>query len=224
MTETGKSRTATWLIGLAIVAGFGLELLNGAWNDGDKLAEMGAIRYWDVMVEGEYWRLVAAMFLHAGWLHLAVNLLSLGQLGRLYELMFGTRRFVLIYFASGLAASVTTLLRSGGPSVGASGAIFGILGAFIFSIRRSPRWRNERFAKAILPQLIFWMIANLVIGMSVPRIDNAAHVGGLVAGLLLGALLPPHRTPPPPPAQVVIDVTPYDEGSFGDPAVRRDDR
>jgi rhomboid protease GluP len=158
---------------------------------------------------GEVWRLVTAMFLHAGLLHLTVNVFSLFMLGRLYEQMFGTRRFLVIYFVSGLAASLASVVWSTGlPSVGASGAIFGVLGAFIFSIRRSPLWRNHPVGRSLVAQAIFNMILNIILTWTVPQIDKAGHVGGLVCGLLLGAILPPLVGPPPPPRSTVIDVTP----------------
>ena len=180
------------------------------------LAYYGAVIADRIVYEQEYWRLITAVFLHAGALHLLVNLIALFQLGKLYEIMFGTRRFVLIYCASGLGGTIASAIHNAGPSVGASGAIFGILGAFIFSVRRSPLWRHDRTARSLVAQCVFWMIANLVIGFTVPhienapRIDNAAHLGGLAAGLLLGLLLP-HRLPPPPPARTTIDVLPYDD-------------
>lgn len=200
----------------AILVGFGIEILTGALTDGEKLAQLGAIVHDYIVDRHQYWRLLSAMFLHGngtlggGLLHLAVNLIALVQLGRLYELMFGTKRFLLIYFATGLAASLTSMLHNEGASVGASGAIFGLMGAFIFSVRRSPRWRHERAARGIVQQVVFWTLANIAIGFQFPQIDNAAHLGGLVAGVILGMLLP-HREPPPPPAQVVIDVMPRND-------------
>jgi rhomboid protease GluP len=214
MVSRKPSTPATWGLTIAILAGFAIEIVTGAWKDGEQLARLGAIVSEWVIRDGQYWRLVSAMFLHGDGtvrgdlLHLGVNLWALWQLGRLYEIMFGTRRFVLIYFVTGIAASITSLLHNAGASVGASGAIFGILGALISSIRRSPRFRHERWAKGVIQQLVFWIIVNIAIGMSFPQIDMAAHLGGLVAGLLLGALLPQHD-PPPPPAQVTIDVTPH---------------
>jgi len=205
---------ATNLLIAAIVIGFGIEVITGAWLDADKLTELGAIVP-EYIRAGQYWRLLTAMFLHGDGtvggdvLHLGMNLLALFQLGSLYEMMFGTRRFVLIYFVAGIAASITSAAHIHGASVGASGAIFGILGAFVFSVLRSPRWRHERSARGLVGQCIFWIIANIAIGLRVPQIDNAAHIGGLVTGLLLGALLP-HRTQPPPPGQITIDVMPYD--------------
>lgn len=222
-----KTPGTTFLIA-AILIGFGIEILTGAWLSPQKLARLGAIvPEW--INDGQYWRLLSAMFLHGDGtvggdvLHLGLNLLAIYQIGRLYELMFGTRRYLLIYFVSGLAASITSYVHAAGASVGASGAIFGILGAFIFSVWRSPRWRHERAARSIVRQLIFLIIANIAIGARIPQIDLAAHLGGLVTGLLLGGLLP-HHTPPPPPGQVTVEITPYDARPGAGPGERTDGR
>lgn len=202
---------ATLVLFIAIVIGFGVEIVTGAWKNDQILAHLGAIVPYYVNKEGQYWRLLSAMFLHGGVVHLVVNLWALWQLGRLYEIMFGTKRFLSIYFVTGIVASITSLVRltliGGGSSVGASGAIFGVLGAFIFSIRRSPRWKNDRWARSIVQQLMFWIVVNIAIGFTVPQIDMAAHIGGVLTGLLLGATLPQNE-PPLPPSQAVIDVTP----------------
>jgi rhomboid protease GluP len=216
-----KRMPATAILIVAILIGFGIEIYVGALRDARILTYLGAIWAPLILGEGQYWRLLSAMFLHGDALHLLMNLIALFQLGSLYELMFGTKRFTLIYFVTGLIASLTSMFISGGPSVGASGAIFGIMGAFIFSIRRSPRWRHERAARGIVSQLIFWVIANIAIAMKVPQIDLAAHMGGLVAGLILGWILP-HRVPPPPPNQSVVDVMPYEESGAGPPEQRTD--
>ncbi|HWW62176.1 MAG TPA: rhomboid family intramembrane serine protease [Thermoanaerobaculia bacterium] len=175
-----------------------------------------------VFQTGQYWRLLTAMFLHGNVLHWLVNSWSLYQLGSLYETMFGSKRFAAVYFITGLCASVASVIHlpADGVSVGASGAIFGILGAFIFSIRRSPRWRHEPWARSLMGQLVFWAIANIALGMQFAVIDNWAHIGGLIAGLVVGLL--PHRVPPPPPNQWVIDVRPQGGQSGGDPAARID--
>jgi rhomboid protease GluP len=197
----------------AIVTAFVLQVYTGAWED-PLLLRRWAINGDAVFGGGEYWRLLTAMFLHGNGtvqgtlLHLMLNLLALFQLGKLYEAMFGTRRFLLVYFCTGLLASLASALLNRGWSVGASGAIFGIVGAFIFSVRRSPRFRQERFARSIVNQLVFWTVANLLIGFQIPQIDMSAHLGGLAAGLLLGAILPHPALPPPPPAQAVVDVSP----------------
>lgn len=193
--------TTALLIAIGIV--FAYEAWTGAFYSEEAMIRLGAIVP-GMLGRGEYWRAVAAMFLHAGWLHWALNSWALYQLGSLYETLFGSGRFTLVYFVSGICASVASSMYPHGPAVGASGAIFGILGALIFSIRRSPQYRHQPWTKSLVSQLVFWIAVNIVIGFSVPFIDNAAHIAGLVTGLLLGLL--PHRLPPPPPRDVVIDV------------------
>ncbi|HEX9407505.1 MAG TPA: rhomboid family intramembrane serine protease [Thermoanaerobaculia bacterium] len=195
--------TAALLVIITII--FGYEAATGAYFSDQRMVDLGAIVP-GLLERGEYWRLIAAMFLHGGWLHWFLNSWALYQLGTLYETLFGSARFALIYFVSGICASLASSLYEHGPAVGASGAIFGILGAFIFSIRRSPQYRHQPWTKSLIGQLVFWIVVNIVIGFSVKFIDNAAHIAGLVTGLLLGFL--PHRVPPPPPRDVVIDVTP----------------
>lgn len=189
--------TATLLITIGIV--FAFEYL---W-DPEVLYNIGAIVP-DMLEHREYWRALTAMFLHAGLVHFFANSWGLYQLGTLYEAMFGSRRFALIYFVSGLTASIASSIFTKGPSVGASGAILGILGAFIFSIRRSPQWRHEPWTKGLISQLVFWAVVNIALGFSVKYIDNVAHIAGLLTGLILGFI--PHRVPPPPPSEGVIDV------------------
>ena len=202
--------TAALLIAIAIV--WFAELA-----DAQSMLEKGAI-VTGMLREGQYHRLLTGMFLHGGWMHWLANSWTLYQLGMLYEAMFGSRRFGLVYFASGLVASLASAVRlemaaMPGASVGASGAILGILGAFFFSIRRSPQWRHQPWTKSLLNQLMFWGFLNLAIGFSAPNlIDNTAHVAGLVTGLLLGFI--PHRVPPPPPGDSVVDVQAYEDSTL----------
>lgn len=206
--------TAALLALITIV--FVIEWVTGAlWND-EIIVRMGAIVP-GMLQRHEYWRIIAAMFLHGNLLHWLANSWALYQLGSLYEAMFGSGRFAFIYFVTGACASIASSLFVRGASVGASGAILGILGAFIFSIRRSPQWRHEPWTRRLLSQLIFWAILNVALGFSVAYIDNVAHIAGLTSGLLLGLL--PHRVPPPPPGRSVIDV-----GSYEGPADRTDVR
>ncbi|HEY6842572.1 MAG TPA: rhomboid family intramembrane serine protease [Thermoanaerobaculia bacterium] len=184
---------------------FFFEFFTGADQSDARLIQMGAIVPW-LFQQGEYWRLIAAMFLHAGVLHWAFNSWALYQLGTLYETLFGSLRFTVIYFVTGICASSASALLGHGPAVGASGAIFGILGAFIFSIRRSPQYRHQPWTKGLIGQLVFWIVVNIIIGFSVKFIDNSAHIAGLVSGLILGFW--PHRVPPPPPRDMIIDVPP----------------
>jgi rhomboid protease GluP len=198
--------TMALLIIIAIV--FAFEVLTRAYDSDATMIAMGAIVP-GLVQRGELWRLITSMFLHGGWLHWAANSWALYQLGTLYEVLFGWKRFTLIYFVTGIIAGLASSMYNHGPAVGASGAIFGILGAFIFSIRRSPVYRHQPWTRSLIGQLVFWIVVNIIIGYSLPFIDNVAHIGGLVSGLLLGLI--PHRVPPPPPRESVIDVGTFEQ-------------
>lgn len=159
-----------------------------------------------VLAGHEYWRLLTSMFLHGGWMHVLLNGWALYQIGALFEVWLGSGRLLGTYFATGLAASLTSILwnwRGGNldqPSVGASGAIFGLIGALIAFLARR-RERLNPVARSILSQLLFWAGINIFLLSNLGMIDNAAHVGGLVAGLLVGLLLrDPQPALPPEPA------------------------
>jgi len=191
-------------IGLAFLA----EIAMGGATNQAVLYALGA-NVWPI--HGEYWRLVASMFLHIGALHLLVNAWALYQLGGLFELWLGHWRTALVFFATGIAGSVASLVftlrpsAGAGLSAGASGAIFGILGALIaFLFRRREHLTSQ--AKGLLSQLLFWAVLNVFFGFTVPGIDNAAHLGGCAAGLVLGAVFKDRRrfrrpaAPTPPPS------------------------
>jgi hypothetical protein len=136
---------------------------------------------------GEYYRLITAMFLHAGIIHIAFNMLVLHQLGTPLELKLGSAKFTLIYFASGLGGSIASVLFND-PftlSVGASGAIFGLMGAY-FVVARSLRLDAS--------QIRVMIGINLVIGFVIPGIDWHAHLGGLLVGAATTAVI--HRVFP----------------------------
>lgn len=194
--------TGALLVIICVV--FAFEVFTGAFRSDEMMVQLGAIVP-GLMKRGEFWRLIAAMFLHGGWLHWATNSWALYQLGTLYEVLFGSSRFTTTYFVSGITASIASSMYQHGPAVGASGAIFGLLGAFIFSLLRSPQYRHERWTKGLVNQIVFWIVINIVIGFYVPFIDNVAHIAGLISGLLLGLL--PHRVPPPSPRDLVIEVS-----------------
>jgi rhomboid protease GluP len=188
---------------------FMLEIATGALDDMRVMVYLGAIVR-GLLAEGEYHRLVAAMFLHGGFLHLFLNMWALYQLGMIFEAMFGSLRFLVTYFVAGITASIVSsmFIPPGVPGVGASGAIFGILGALIISIKRSPLWRGREWTRILTRQLSIWAGINILIGFTVPGIDNAAHIGGFVAGLILGLF--PHKVPPPPPGEMIIEARPLE--------------
>jgi rhomboid protease GluP len=142
---------------------------------------------------GQYWRLLAAMFLHFGLMHLAFNGWALYSLGRQVEAFYGSWRFSVLYFLAGLFGNVAFYCLGGAyvPSAGASGAIFGLVGAEIAFFVRNRRLFG-RLSRQQLSNLFVLVAINLVFGATVQGINNVAHIGGLVSGLLLGLALAPH--------------------------------
>ena len=178
------------LLGLIGVV-FVLESLLGASTDNGTLALLGAqVNLW--VAEGDYWRLLSAMFLHIGVTHLFFNGWALFSLGREVEAFYGSKRFLLIYFISGLFGNVVSYVL-GPPNVisaGASGAIFGLVGAdiaFFLNNRKS----LGRLSQQSLMNLAILVVINLVLGFTAPGINNYAHIGGLVSGLALGLGMAP---------------------------------
>ena len=153
----------------------------------DVLLDFGAL--YAPLPRSEWWRLITAMFVHIGPLHLLFNMYALGIFGPAIESRYGRARFLAMYFSAGFLGSAASLLFTSGNNVraGASGAVFGILGAWIaFFVRH----RNARGASDQLRSLFFLVGINLFIGVSLGgRIDNFAHLGGLVGGFVTGMAL-----------------------------------
>jgi rhomboid protease GluP len=143
-----------------------------------------------LVAEGEAWRLLTSLFLHSGFAHLAMNMISLYFLGSFAEVSFGRGRFLALYFISGIAGGLAYLYFGAfnSPAVGASGAIFGLLGGvFGFAIRRGTfSMRNP-----IINQLLILTAINLFLGATIPNVSNTAHIGGLVGGFVFGYLMAP---------------------------------
>jgi rhomboid protease GluP len=190
----GRQTPVTTTLLILIALGFGLQL----WL-GDTATAFGA-NYGPAVRDGEYWRLLTSMFLHGGFLHLFLNAWALYQLAGLFELLLGSGRLLVVYFVSGIAGSLASVLWRDVPSVGASGAIFGVMGALIaFLLKRRENLTPQ--AKSLLMQLVIWAGINVFLGASTPGIDNAAHLGGCAAGLAIGFFLrdrPRFRLEPAP--------------------------
>ena len=143
-----------------------------------------------LVAEGQAWRLVSSVFLHSGFLHLALNMLSLYFLGSFVENAFGRGRFLALYLLSGLSGGIAYLYFGGFgvPAVGASGAIFGLLGGVLgYALRRGTfSWQNP-----VIRQLLILLAINLWIGLSIPNVSNTAHMGGLAGGFAFGYLVAP---------------------------------
>jgi len=147
-------------------------------------ANVGAITF-----SGEWWRLLTNVFLHGGLMHIAFNMWALWNLGELCEALYGRWTFTAIYLICGLGASITSAAwHPYGPSVGASGAIFGLAGALIAAFKLGEFSVPRSALSGTLRSLGAFVVYNLIFGF-LPGIDMAAHVGGLVTGLIVGALI-----------------------------------
>lgn len=155
---------------------------------GDAIYEAGELDVAKVVFGGEYNRLFSAMFLHAGLGHLFSNMVLLFYLGATMERGIGHLSFALLYLGSGAIGNLLTVryeaLRGEiWSSVGASGAVFGVMGAMIALLLRTPK--EIRRGSTLLPRIGFMALYSLYAGMSSRGINNVAHVGGLIAGALI---------------------------------------
>jgi len=192
--QTTAPQTSVWQNGWATltiiginVAVFVLMAINGVnimQPQTQDLLTWGA-NFKPLTLDGEWWRLLTACFLHIGILHLAINMYSLFNVGILLENMLGRAQYIMAYLVCGLAGSAASLWwHEATVSAGASGAIFGMFGLFYAWVTTSHLISSEE-KKAQLTSGGTFLVFNLVMGLS-GRIDNAAHLGGLVAGIIIG--------------------------------------
>jgi len=142
------------------------------------------------VLAGEWWRMITATFLHGGPDHLIGNMVALFIVGMACEHAFGVARTAAIYFGSGLAGTAFSLATGPGPSVGASGAIFGVLMAVVVMLYRNQQYFFVR-DKRIGFVLAAWAGWQLFVGFMSPFIDNFAHLGGMTGGAIAALLLTP---------------------------------
>ena len=173
-------------VNVLVWAGFNLyAFLNGQVAVDLQATMGGQIDY--LVLQGEVWRVFTAMFLHVDIKHLAMNMYALFIMGQLVERNYGKLRFLLIYFVAGILGNVVSFAFLSGSSMGASGAIFGLVGASIIIALDS---ENE-YRKRLLFNAAFIVIASAGIGISV-NINQFAHFGGLIGGILLTSILVKH--------------------------------
>jgi membrane associated rhomboid family serine protease len=146
--------------------------------------------YGPLTVGGQWWRLLSSLFLHLSPVHLVLNMWVLWNAGRLAERLFGHSVFLLLYFFTGTVAGLATVVWDPALNVvGSSGAIFGLLGAVLASVIRPSHRTPTRFVRSHWLSLLLFTLFNLISGFLQFGIANAAHVGGLVSGALLGAFI-----------------------------------
>ena len=178
------------LIALNVLVYVAMGLHSGSWITFDGRTEVlfGA-DYAPLVLRGEWFRLLTCVFLHGGILHIGMNMIALNQVGVMLEPFYGRLRFVSIYLASGICASLASLLLHKVPtlSVGASGAIAGLIGAGVVAGQVVGTDQGKRFRDGMLR----WAGTIVVFGFMVPGIDNASHAGGFVAGILAAAAISP---------------------------------
>ena len=189
-----RTAPAVFTLILANVLVFLFEIHVGNWDSPMVLHRIGALEPMVVLTQHEYWRLFTALFLHAGFLHLAFNLFALYVLGPPLEASIGTVRFVACYLISGLASSagVVLLTKLGlvdeAQVIGASGCIMGVVGAWAGFLLRH---HHAPFAKERLGNIAFIIVIQIAFDLSTPEVSMAAHMCGLVAGFFLGLILAP---------------------------------
>ena len=143
-----------------------------------------------VLLDGEYYRMVTSLFMHGGIEHIVSNMIFLAALGEMLEKALGHFRFALLYMLSGICGnifSIAQIVLSGErhTSVGASGAVFGLIGALLIIVIIN----NGRYREISIHRMVLAIIYMVSTGMSAERIDNAAHLGGLISGILIMAAM-----------------------------------
>lgn len=150
----------------------------------------------ELVLAGEWFRLVTPIFIHIGLLHIASNSYALWIIGPLIERLYGSARYLLLYLLAGIGGGILSLIwqvaadKPSGPSAGASGAIFGLFGVIMVFSYKYRKELPPNFRSAIKSSFLPVIVINLFIGTTIPFIDNAAHVGGLISGALLTLLIP----------------------------------
>lgn len=181
MIQKNEPFFAYGLLGLNILIFVADYLLNY------RLTDLGVKDNASIMA-GQLWRFVTPIFLHGGLLHIAVNSYSLYVIGPQAERAFGRARFLAIYLLSGIMGVIASFFFISEPSLGASGALFGLIGAMVPLLYRNRHiYQNPQRSIMSLVQIV---VLNLLIGLT-PGIDNSAHIGGLIGGLALGWIAAP---------------------------------
>ncbi len=186
---------------------FAMTWIAGGPEDIAVMLAFGA-NYGPLVADGDLWRLVTSVFLHGGILHLALNAYALYFRGRNLEAFYGPWGLLVFFLGSGIGGSAASAAFSHNISVGASGGIFGLLGASLVFAFRFRGVLPKRVTTIMGTALVPWIVLNLVSGYFVPVVDMNAHWGGLVSGGLLAFLISPVVFAPRSPAAPPRDAPP----------------
>jgi rhomboid protease GluP len=179
------------LVGANVMVFVAMVLASGPSLDfpGQVMVHFGA-NFGPYTLSGDWWRLLTYMFLHGGLMHIAFNMWCLWDLGALCESLYGRWTFACIYLITGIAGGLASVAWNPGVlSVGASGAIFGLAGALLASFYLGEFSVPRIAIQGTLRSLLFFVGFNVLFGTMISGIDNACHFGGLISGLILGALI-----------------------------------
>lgn len=181
-----KPIVTTILITINVIIFALMYILGNGSENTQTLIDFGA-NYVKLTKSGEFYRIITSAFLHIGMLHLILNMYSLSVIGTQIEYFYGKVKYIIIYLFSAIMGSLFTVVLSGSNTVaaGASGAIFGLLGALLYF---GYNYRGY-IGNSIIGQVIPVIILNLFIGFTTPGIGNAAHIGGLIGGYLISMIL-----------------------------------
>ena len=178
------------------IGAFLFEISFGDWTNPETLHRLGALEPYAVVMQGEYWRLFTALFLHGGSAHLLFNLFALYVLGPPLERAIGGVRFTVCYLISGFGSSAGVVLLTVfglvhvAQLVGASGCVMGIVGAWAGFLLRH---RHAPSAKQRLANITMIVVIQLVFDLSTPQVSMAAHLCGLITGFVVGLMLAPRK-------------------------------
>ena len=162
---------------------------NGNSLDAEYMMEMGAVYPEKIQKDGEYWRLITATFMHFGFSHLLNNMVLLGTAGQILERALGPIKYLILYLLAGIGGSTLSyaqMIHSGDYAVaaGASGAIFGIVGALLWGVIRNKGHYETLTGKGLIAMIVLC----LYYGISTGGVDNWGHIGGLIGGFLVSIL------------------------------------
>ncbi len=192
--QTGRNSPVVITLIVLNVAMFLLEIVAGGWTNPLVLHRLGQLETWNFFAAGQYWRLLTSLFLHYGPIHLLFNLYALYILGPALERSIGALRFIACYLISGIGSGLGVVLlhvigiTPAQEVVGASGCIMGVVGAWAGFLLR---YRHTPLARRRLQNIVFIVVIQTIFDISTPQVSMAAHMCGLITGLVVGLILTP---------------------------------